>query len=46
MLVADPLDVVFAKTVVEHGGTLQCFHCNDLAPEGVLEVVASSDGAG
>ena len=46
VLVADPLDVVLTKTVLEHRRALERLDGHDTRPVGLLEMVTGRDGAG
>ena len=45
MLVADALNVVFAKTVLEHGRAFEGLNRNDLRPIPVFQAVARTNGS-
>ena len=45
MLVADALNVVFTKTVLEHGWAFERLHCNDLRPVPIFQAVACANSS-
>ena len=46
VLVTDALDVVFAKTVLEHCRALKCFDGNNLSSVQILQAIAGSNCSG
>ena len=45
VLVTNALNVVFTKTVFQHGGTLKCFNSNNGSSVNIFEAIASSNCA-